>query len=50
MTHSLKYLYDDTTVSKMEIIDMNVVFRRFVDDFRRWANRFVIVSGSFYDE
>ena len=45
----LEYLRNDAMVSKMEIVD-NVTFRRFVDDFRRWANRFVTVLGSFYDE
>ena len=49
-SHPLKYLRNDAMVSKMEIVDINVTFRRFVDDFRRWANRFVTVLGSFYDE
>ena len=39
----LKYLRNDATVSKMEIVDINVTFRRFVDDFRRLANRLGLI-------
>lgn len=37
-------------VQAQNIVCSHVTFRRFVDDFRRWANRFVTIGGSFYDE
>lgn len=43
-------LTEKACVQAQNIVYSHVTFRRFVDDFRRWANRFVTVLGSFYDE